>query len=267
MTGTPSVRLEHVSKTYVTEEGVLVHAVIGVTFTVGEGEFVSLLGPSGCGKSTCLRIIDGVESFDPGSVVEVQGRPVIGPGPDRARIFQHFAILPWRTVLENVALGLKWQGVPRREREARARHFLDLMGLNDFAQRYPRELSGGMRQRVGIARALALDPALLLADEPFASVDALTREVLQDELLRIWSKTRKTVVFVTHSIDEALYLSDRILLFGPRPGRVVEELAVPFLRPRDHSVRKDPAFGELRDRIWQMLSDSRALGPPAPAAS
>jgi NitT/TauT family transport system ATP-binding protein len=254
---TAGVSLRRVSKTYFARDGAEVPALVNVDFEVAPGEFVSLLGPSGCGKTTCVRIVDGVEEPDPGGLVEVAGRRVAGPGYDRARVFQHFAVLPWKTVQENVELGLKWKGVDKAARARAAERLIARVGLDGFARRYPRELSGGMRQRVGIARALALDPQVLLADEPFGSVDAFTREILQEELLRVWSGTGTTILFVTHSIDEAIYLSDRVLVMSARPGRIVDTIDVPLPRPRVHEMRETPAFGAMRRRIWERLTEGR----------
>lgn len=245
-----AIRLIGLSKTYLTLDNTPVTALSEVNFGIERGQFVSLLGPSGCGKSTCLRIVDGVIDPDPGGQVLLHGKPVLGPGFDRARIFQSFALLPWKTVRENVELGLRWRGAPAVERRKVSDRYLEMIGLTAFAGKYPSELSGGMKQRVGIARALALDPDILLADEPFASVDALTREVLQDELLLIWSDTKKTVLFVTHSIEEAIYLSDRIIVFSGSPGRVVADIQVPLARPREHRMKESPEFGRLREEIW-----------------
>jgi NitT/TauT family transport system ATP-binding protein len=252
----PAIRVVNLAKTYTNREQTI-EALGPVTFEVEEGSFVTLVGPSGCGKSTCLRIIDGVVPPNPGSVIEIGGKVIDGPGRDRARIFQTFTLLPWKTVQANVELGLKFLGMKKEESAPIALHYLRMMGLEGFASNHPHELSGGMQQRVGIARALALDPAILLADEPFASVDALTREVLQGELLRIWRETRKTVVFVTHSIDEAVFLSDRILVLSSRPATILDDIQVTFERPRGSDTRKLPEFAELRDRIWKTLTSDQ----------
>jgi NitT/TauT family transport system ATP-binding protein len=249
VSGNDALLLENVAKTFISQDAIPVRALDNLTFGVADGAFVSLLGPSGCGKSTALRIIDGVIECDPGGKVSVHGSPITGPGHDRARVFQTFALLPWKNVIENVELGLVFQRVPREKRRKVAAYYLDLLGLADFSTKYPLEISGGMRQRVGLARALALDAPVLLADEPFASVDAQTRETLQEEILRIWAETRKTLVFVTHSIDEAIYLSVRILVFSPRPGRIALDVEVNLPRPRTNS-QELPEFGHLRKVIW-----------------
>lgn len=230
-----------------------VHALEGVSFSVGRGEFVSILGPSGCGKTTLLRMIDGLTLPVKGRIL-VDGRQVTGPGRDRAVVFQEFGLLPWRTALENVAMGLEFRGVGRREREAVAHAALKKVGLEGFANKRPYQLSGGMRQRVGIARALSIDPDVLLLDEPFGSLDAQTRELMQEDLLDIWFGSRKTVVFITHSIDEAIFLSDRIIVMTARPGRVRADLRVNLPRPRQHNnVRALPDFARLREQAWEIL--------------
>ena len=249
------VHFQDVAKTYRagTEEELL--AVGPVSFDIARDEFVSLLGPSGCGKSTCLRILDGVVRADPGGAAFVDGEEVIRPSFKQARVFQQFVLLPWKTVQTNVELGLKFKGVERSERSVIALQYLELVGLSDFAQTYPNELSGGMQQRVGIARALATDPLILLADEPFGSLDALTRELLQDELLRIWGEAKKTVLFVTHSISEAVYLSDRVLVLSNRPGRLVADIDIQLTRPRRREIKSTPEFIALEREIWGILSD------------
>ncbi|WP_216856133.1 ABC transporter ATP-binding protein, partial [Acidisphaera sp. S103] len=203
-----------------------------LSLDVANLQFVAIIGPSGCGKSTFLRILNGLDQADSGSI-EIDGNRVTGPGAGRAMVFQSFDLFPWRTALENVAFGLEMQGRPKRERLEIARQYIDLVGLTGFAQSYPHQLSGGMQQRVGIARALAVRPDILLMDEPFGALDLQTRDLLQDELLRIWQNDRKTVLFVTHSIEEAIYLADRILVFSPRPARIQRDIQVPFARPRN----------------------------------
>jgi NitT/TauT family transport system ATP-binding protein len=254
-----SITLDGITKTFVGADGGAVRALENLSFEVEGGSFVSLLGPSGCGKSTALRIIDGVIDADAGGRVLIGGRAIDGPGQDRARVFQTFALLPWKNLRENVELGLVFQRRPRADRRKIALHYLELLGLGEFATKYPLEVSGGMRQRVGLARALALDAPVLLADEPFASVDALTRETLQAELLRIWVATRKTLIFVTHSIDEAIFLSDRILVFSPRPGRIALDIAVELPRPRTN-VQQHPRFGQLRKTIWDTFVSLGVIG-------
>lgn len=250
------ISIENVSKTFIKKtrkETTVVHALDSVSFEVRDNEFLSFIGPSGCGKTTLLKMIDGLIPWDSGEI-KVNGVPVTGPGRERAMVFQNFGLLPWLNVLRNTAFGLELQGVPQAEREEIAREWIHKVGLDGFEKHYPHELSGGMQQRVGIARALAVDPDILLMDEPFGALDAQTRQLLQDELLRIWEETRKTVIFVTHSMQEAVYLSDRILIMSPRPGRVDEIIDVPIPRPRHgDEVRRSKEFGELSAYIWERL--------------
>ena len=257
----PAINAVNLTKTYPLREGSSLEALGPIDFQVATGEFVSIVGPSGCGKTTALRVVDGVIEPDPGSQVEILGRPLQGPGRDRARVFQTFALLPWKSVRSNIELGLKFAGMEAEARREAAEKYLKMVGLDGFGDRYPHELSGGMQQRVGIARALALEPEILLADEPFGSVDALTREVLQTELLRIWSETQKSVLFITHSIDEAVLLSDRVLVFSQRPGRLLSDLQIDLPRPRNAGSRQLPQFAELRTEIWKTLSGELAMDP------
>jgi NitT/TauT family transport system ATP-binding protein len=223
------------------------------SLSVADLEFLVLLGPSGCGKSTLLRVIDGIETCDAGQVI-LDGKDVTGTtGAGRGMVFQSFELFPWRTVLGNVAFGLEVAGVDSKERTDIARDYIDLVGLSGFENSYPHELSGGMQQRVGIARALAIDPAVLLMDEPYGALDVQTRELLQDELLNIWERRRKTVIFVTHSIEEALYLADRIVVMSPRPARIEQVIQVPFARPRRDEIKSTLQFLDLRRDIWQSL--------------
>jgi NitT/TauT family transport system ATP-binding protein len=234
--------------------GESVEALHDVSIQVGAGEFVSIVGASGCGKTTLLRIVDGLVAPTRGAI-RVNGQPVSGPGPDRGFVFQQDALFPWRTVLDNVVFGLEVQGRAKRETRERANGFLQLVGLTGFEHLFPHELSGGMRQRANLARALTIDPDVLLMDEPFASLDAQTREIMQSELLRIWRSNKKTVLFVTHQIDEAVYLSDRVVVMTSRPGRVKSILEVDIPRPRDLSVKRTPRFLELVDEIWKMIEE------------
>ncbi|SDH76116.1 NitT/TauT family transport system ATP-binding protein [Sinosporangium album] len=231
-------------------------ALRGIDLDVRAGEFVTLVGPSGCGKSTLLDLLAGLTAPSDGEIL-LDGVPVDGPGLDRGVVFQQYALFPWRTALANIAFGLEAKSVPRRERHERARHYLDLVGLSGFGERYPHELSGGMRQRVAIARSLAFDPDVLLMDEPFAALDAQTRESLQEELLGIWQKTGKTVVFITHGIDEAVYLGQRVAVMTSRPGRIKHILDVEF-EVREGDLRADPRFGEYRHAVWALLRDEVA---------
>jgi NitT/TauT family transport system ATP-binding protein len=228
-------------------------ALYDISLAVRKNEFVSLLGPSGCGKTTLIRIIAGLLPADRGEIL-VQGHPVTAPGRDRCMVFQQFGLLPWRTVLSNVEFGLEIEGVGKGERVQAARKYLELVGLKDFEDYFPHQISGGMQQRVGIARALCKRPDILLMDEPFGAVDAQTREQLQEELLKIWAQTDTTVVFVTHSIDEAIYLSDRVVVMQARPGRIKEEIRVDLHRPRwEGDVKADPRFAQLRARLRESL--------------
>jgi NitT/TauT family transport system ATP-binding protein len=208
---------------------------------------------SGCGKTTLLKIIDGLIPYDSGKIL-IDGKQVTAPGPDRAVVFQAFALLPWRTVLANVEFSLELRRLPKEDRTNIARDYLRRVGLADFENHYPHELSGGMQQRAGLARALAVNPSILLMDEPFGAVDAQTRQLLQEELLELWQRERKTVIFITHSMDEAVYLSDRVVVMTPRPGTVAEILDVPLPRPRvSEEVRRDGKFVDLTNYIWESL--------------
>jgi ABC-type nitrate/sulfonate/bicarbonate transport system ATPase subunit len=249
--------------------GGTVEALRDVNLRVEDNEFLTVLGPSGCGKTTLLRAIGGLVSWSRGEI-RIDGKPVVGPGPDRAMVFQNVALLPWDTVLSNVAFGLELRGVPKAERERKAMELIDLVGLSGFERRMPRELSGGMQQRVGLARALAVEPKVLLMDEPFGALDEQTRRILQEELLRIWERTRTTVVFVTHSMDEAVLLGDRIALFTARPGTVEEVLRVPLPRPRSRdvgSIERSAEFVAIRSHLWERLREMQPdLRQPARAA-
>ena len=228
-------------------------ALYNVSLAIKKNEFVSLLGPSGCGKTTLIRIIAGLIPSDKGEI-RVDGRIVTTPGRDRCMVFQQFGLLPWRTVVSNVEFGLEIDGMPREERRATAQKYLELVGLKGFENYFPHQISGGMQQRVGIARALSKKPEILLMDEPFGAVDAQTREQLQEELLKIWDQAKTTVVFVTHSIDEAIYLSDRVVVMQARPGHIKEELTIDLPRPRwEGDVKADPRFAQLRARLREAL--------------
>ncbi|MFG2138522.1 ABC transporter ATP-binding protein [Streptomyces sp. NPDC048650] len=230
-------------------------ALDGVDLRIDAGEFVVVVGPSGCGKSTLLDLLGGLTRPTGGRIL-LDGEPVTGPGLDRGIVFQQYALLPWRTALGNVEFGLEATGVPRRERAARAREYLDLVGLTGFENRHPHELSGGMRQRVAIARSLAYDPDVLLMDEPFAALDAQTRESLQDELLGIWQRTGKTVVFITHGIEEAVYLGRRVAVMTSRPGRIKQVVPIGLdSRTATDDLRSSPEFARYRHEIWTLLHD------------
>jgi NitT/TauT family transport system ATP-binding protein len=229
---------------------------------IAHNEFVCVVGPSGCGKTTLLRMIAGLTDIDNGTV-EIGGMRVDKPLPTVGVVFQHFGLFPWKTVLKNVALPLRAAGVNKDEAFKRAREAIELVGLKDSDSKYPSELSGGMKQRAGLARALAIQPEVILLDEPFAAVDAQTREILQEELLNLWSIHKQTAVFITHSIDEAITLADRVVVMGARPGRIVKEIPIPIERPRTvASVRRDPLYPPLREEIWDLLRtpDSTAKG-------
>jgi NitT/TauT family transport system ATP-binding protein len=256
----PKLSVENIHKTFfkpVKNDVIGVPALNGVSLSVTQGDFVSVIGPSGCGKSTLLRIVDGLIQPDQGRVL-VDGRVVDGPGPDRAVVFQYFGLYPWRSVLRNVEFGLELKGMPRQQRREIALATIAQVGLRGFENHFPHELSGGMRQRVGFARALSLDPEIILMDEPFSSVDEQTRELLQEQLLELWRETRKTVLFVTHSIDEAVYVANRVVVMAARPGRIVEDINIDLPRPRISSVRALPRFGEIRSHAWEILK--RCIG-------
>lgn len=232
-------------------------AVHHVNLTVQDNEFITLLGPSGCGKTTLLRMIAGlVDSYD--GTISVDGTPVVGPSPSRAMVFQSFALLPWANVLRNVAFGLELQGVKKSERIKTAQQLVELVGLRGFENSLPRELSGGMRQRVGLARALAVKPDVLLMDEPFGALDEQTKWIMQEELLRIWEEEPKTVLFVTHSIDEAILLADRVVVMASRPGRIAHVEHVNLPRPRTRAVEALPEFARLRDSLWRELKEQQS---------
>lgn len=239
-------------------------ALNDVSFDVRAGELVTLVGPSGCGKSTLLDLLCGLTAPTSGRIL-VDGRPVDGPGLDRGIVFQQYALFPWRTALGNVEFGLEAKGgIPKAERTRRARAFLSMVGLSDFEDRYPHELSGGMKQRVAIARSLSYDPDILLMDEPFAALDEETRESLQRELLGIWQRTGKTIVFITHSIDEAVFLGQRVVVMAARPGRIKAIVDIPIDgRTGDDDIRSRPDFVRLRHQIWTLVRAS-ASSPPLP---
>jgi NitT/TauT family transport system ATP-binding protein len=256
MTGpAPHIVISHLTKRYRTAQRGELLALRDVSFAAARGEFVAIVGPSGCGKSTLLYVVAGLLEPSEGAVV-VDGAPVVGPSPERGVVLQNFSIFPWRRVADNVVYGPEMRGVPRPERRRLARHYLELVGLAEFAEYYPRELSGGMKQRVAIAQMLACNPSIFLMDEPFGALDALTREVLQDQLLQLWERDRKTVLFVTHSIDEAVLLADCVVIMGTRPGRVKQIVPIDLPRPRRPSeIRASPEFGRLRTLIWSSIRE------------
>ena len=226
--------IKNLNKTYHTEEGDEVVALSDINLDVADKEFVCFIGPSGCGKTTLLRIIAGLEEPDSGTLT-VNNEPITGPGPNRGMVFQEYSLFPWRTVLKNITFSLELKKISKSEREKIAIEFLELVGLLEFADSYPHELSGGMKQRVAIARAMVNDPDVLLMDEPFGAVDAQTRNRLQHELLNIWEKKKKTVVFITHSVDEAVFLADKVVVFTARPGRIKEVFSIDLPRPRERT--------------------------------
>ncbi|WP_202237193.1 ABC transporter ATP-binding protein [Actinacidiphila reveromycinica] len=250
------LRVESARVTYRSRAGNVL-AVDGIDLDVADGEFVAIVGPSGSGKSTFLMALDGLVPLS-GGRIRVDGRPVDRPGPDRAVVFQDACLLPWRTVIDNVAYGLELAGAGRKERLRVAARLLALTGLGGFEGFYPDQLSGGMKQRVNIARALAADPQILLLDEPFSGLDAQTRESMQAELLKIWDARKKTAVFVTHQIDEAVYLADRVVAFSARPARVVSQWRVPFPRPRPLELKHSREHRDLEEEIWEVVRAQRA---------
>jgi len=246
-----TLQIKNVSRTFVSEDHQTMNALSDISLSVGNEEFICILGPSGCGKTTLLRIIAGLESASSGSVI-LDGAPITRPSPKMAMIFQEYSLYPWRTVEENVTLGLELRRMKKTDRVAAAEKYLDLVGLSGFEKRHPHELSGGMRQRVAVARALAIEPSILLMDEPFGALDAQTRNRMQHELLLIWEKTRKTILFVTHSVDEAVFLADRIVVLTHRPGRIKEIVSIPGTRPRD---RTGEEFGQIRRHLLDMIRE------------
>ena len=251
MSGEAQIVVEGVCHSYRPPVGRAVLALEDVSLEVRPQEFVALLGPSGCGKSTLLYLLGGFLPTETGRIM-VDGRPVAGPGPDRGIVFQHFALFPWKTVRKNVLYGLERQDLPSEEREKRARAFIDLVGLGGFEDSYPSQLSGGMKQRAAIARTLAFDPRILLMDEPFGALDAQTRGLMQAELLAIWNKTRKTVIFVTHDVQEAVYLAERVAVMSARPGRIKAVVDTRFDK-NDPDVFKSKPFVEKVDEIWNLV--------------
>ena len=248
------LEVEGLSKYFYGRDGDIRKVLDGVTVSIAEGEFVCLVGASGCGKTTFIRCIAGLLPAEEG-VIRIDGKAVTRPGPDRGFVFQNDALLPWRTVLHNVLFGLEVRGENFARTGPVAETLIKLVGLAGFEGHYPSELSGGMRQRVNLARALAIDPQVLLMDEPFASLDAQTREIMQRELLKIWGQRRKTVLFITHQIDEAIYLADRVLVFSYRPGRLTADIRIPFPRPRELALKRSPEFLKYVDEVWKLIED------------
>jgi len=248
---TPKISFRDVTKTFPMRTGEFT-ALARVSLDIADEEFVTVVGPSGCGKTTLLGMAAGLEEPTTGDVL-VDGKPVTGPGPERGVIFQQYALFPWLTVRRNVEFGLKLQEIPAAQRKARVDHAIDLVGLTDFADALPKTLSGGMKQRCAIARAYAVDPAVLLMDEPFGALDALTRVQLQDQLLHTWSRERRTVLFITHDVDEAVYLARRVVVMAARPGRIHTVVDVDLPYPRTEELRLSTAFGRIRNEVWHSV--------------
>ncbi|WP_083995167.1 ABC transporter ATP-binding protein [Caryophanon latum] len=260
------IRLERVTKTFTVrdeqQKGVVKQftAVENLNFVVNEGEFITMVGPSGCGKSTMLDLLGGLSTPTKGRIL-IDGREIDGPGLDRGTVFQQYALFPWKTARGNIEFGLEAKGIPKKDWKEQGDHYLELVGLSKFADRYPHELSGGMKQRVAIARSLAFNPDVLLMDEPFAALDAQTRETLQAELLRIWQKTKKTIIFITHGIDEAVYLGERVVVLSPNPGTVKKIVDIPLKnRLADADIRSNPAFVKARHEVWSLLHEAEYKG-------
>jgi len=247
----PQIVVDGVSHVYRPPRGRAVLALEDISLSIAEREFVALLGPSGCGKSTLLYLIGGFLPIEAGAIT-VDGKPIAGPGPDRGIVFQSFALFPWKTVRANVLYGLEKLGLPRKEQEERARAFINLVGLDGFEESFPSQLSGGMKQRTAIARTLAIDPEILLMDEPFGALDAQTRSLMQDELVGIWQRSPKTVIFVTHDVQEAVYVADRVLVMSARPGRIMADVETRFDRS-DPGLFKSKPFVDKVDELWHLV--------------
>ncbi|PKG32621.1 ABC transporter ATP-binding protein [Methanoregula sp.] len=242
--------IQSLNQSFPRDDGSRLVVLENLGLTVKDKEFVCILGSSGCGKTTLLRMIAGLDTAESGSIV-LDGEEIRGPNPKVGMVFQEYSLFPWRTVIDNIAFGLEMRGMPKEERYRVAEEYLELVNLSQFRDSFPSELSGGMRQRVAVARALALDPVVLLMDEPFGALDAQTRNKLQIELLEIWEKTKKTVVFITHSVDEAVFLSDRVVVLTPRPGRICQVYEIRLPRPRD---RTSPEFAEIRRQVLDLIN-------------
>jgi NitT/TauT family transport system ATP-binding protein len=251
------IELIDVGVTYQRRGGGETVALAQTSLTIASGEFICIVGPSGCGKTTLLHCLDGLQTPTSGRML-IDGREITGPGRDRAMVFQSASLMPWRNVVRNVTYGLELHGVSPREAIPRAQAMIDLVGLTGFEDRHPGELSGGMQQRVNLARALVIDPDVILLDEPFAALDAQTREQMQTELLRVWDETKKTAVFITHQISEAVYLADRVVVMSARPGHVKAIVPVPIPRPRPASARRDPQMFEIEAQVGALIDGAHA---------
>ena len=248
----PLLSIQGVSRTFVSPKGQTTQALLPVDFDVAENDFVTILGPSGCGKSTMLRIVAGLDHPTSGRVL-LGGRPVEGPGADRGMVFQSYTLFPWLTIEQNIRFGLRERGMPESQQKERAQYFIAKVGLRGFEQHFPKQLSGGMQQRTAIARALANDPKILLMDEPFGALDNQTRVLMQELLLGIWEAERKTVMFVTHDIDEAIFMANRVAVFSARPGRIKSEIAVNLPHPRHYTIKTSPEFMDLKARLTEEI--------------
>ena len=256
---TIKLRVENLCKDFaVPHSGQMLRVIDNISLEAEEGAFISIVGPSGCGKTTFLRMVNGLIRPSSGSVF-LDGEPIKNPGLKVGFVFQSSNLFPWRTVISNIVLGLEAQGVPKRESHERAQKYIDLVGLKGFEHYYPYQLSGGMQQRVNLARALVIEPELLLMDEPFAALDAQTREIMQYELLRIWAEEKKTVLFVTHQIDEAVFLSDRVIVFGRNPGRIREIVEIDLDRPRPKNIKRNLQFLSYVDHVWELIEHDAHL--------
>ncbi|MEH7308501.1 ABC transporter ATP-binding protein [Neobacillus drentensis] len=253
ITGTPKLEIKEVGKVFKTKKGETT-ALEKTSFSIEEGEFVTILGPSGCGKSTVLRIVAGLEDATSGQVL-LDGQEINGPGPDRGMVFQSYTLFPWLSVKDNITFGLKLKGVSNKERDDIARHYLQLIGLEGFENHFPIQLSGGMKQRVAIARALANDPKILLMDEPFGALDAQTRNIMQEVLLKAWEESKKTILFITHDVDESIFLADSVYVMTARPGRLKKKIPITLERPRDFSVKATVEFAEYKEELLSLIRD------------
>ncbi len=249
----PKLEIKDVGKIFKTKSGETT-ALEKTSFTVEDGEFVTILGPSGCGKSTILRIVAGLEESNSGQVL-LDGQEINGPGPDRGMVFQSYTLYPWLTVKENITFGLKLKGVSQKERDDLARHYLQLIGLEGFEKHYPIQLSGGMKQRVAIARALANDPKILLMDEPFGALDAQTRTIMQEVLLKAWEESKKTILFITHDVDESIFLADSVYVMTARPGRLKKKIPITLDRPREFSMKSSVEFGNYKEELLSLIRE------------